>query len=91
MEGWQDYQPTDRDFPGRVLVLEKAPYKVERRLIPSYFTEENAAKIAFFWQYKNLGWPYSGGWAEQPGHIVDVVMTLEQELGRRAKPEGGGQ
>jgi hypothetical protein len=68
-----------------MLVFEKAPYKVERKEIPSYFTPDNIAKINFYWAWKTLGWPYSGGWAEQPAQLIDIVMTLESEMGKRAK------
>lgn len=58
---------------------------VRRSEIPSYFTEENTRKIEFFYRYKAFGWPYAGGWAEQPAVLVDIVEVCEGEIGKRAK------
>lgn len=65
------------------MVLGKSGYKVRRDRIPSYFTKEAMEQISFFRTYKLLGWPYSGGWAEQPAQLVDVISVLEGELSKR--------
>ena len=33
--------------------------------------------IDFFAQYKTMGWPYRGGWAEQPARLPQSVMLLD--------------
>jgi hypothetical protein len=58
---------------------------VRRDEIPSYFTEENVKRIEFYYRYKAFGWPYAGGWAEQPAGLVDIVELLEGEMGKRVK------
>ena len=43
-------------------------------------------KLANFWSGLELwskwrlfdGMPFSGGWAEQPAHIVDMINTVER-------------
>jgi hypothetical protein len=32
-------------------------------------------------QWKRFGWPYAGGWAEQPARVFDVIEALETEFG----------
>jgi hypothetical protein len=58
---------------------------VRRDEIPSYFTEENVRRIEFYYRYKAFGWPYAGGWAEQPAGLMDIVELLEGEMGKRVK------
>jgi hypothetical protein len=60
-------------------------HTVRRDEISSYFTEELARRIEFYYRYKAFGWPYAGGWAEQPAHLVDIVELLEGEMGKRVK------
>jgi hypothetical protein len=60
-------------------------YEVRREDIPSYFCRDNAERIAFYYRYKTFGWPYAGGWAEQPAGLVDIVELLEGEIGKRAQ------
>lgn len=79
MGGWEEYKPTVLDFPGREMVMPGCDYKVERRKIPEYLARDEIEMIRFFWQWKSLGWPFSGGWAEQPANLVDVVFLLEGE------------
>jgi len=31
-------------------------------------------------RWKRFGWPYDGGWAEQPARMFDVVEALEGEF-----------
>lgn len=84
MEGkdWEHYRPAPTDA-GRVMILHG--YEVDRSRIPSYFCQENTDPIQFYWRWKVLGWPYSGGWAEQPGGLVDIILLLEEENGKRLK------
>lgn len=82
LDKWQGYKVTPRDR-GREMVLHD--YVVRRDEIPSYFNEENTRRIEFYYRYKAFGWPYAGGWAEQPAHLVDIVELLEGEMGKRVK------
>lgn len=60
-------------------------YMVKRDEIPSYFEEENIRRIEFYYRYKAFGWPYAGGWAEQPAGLVDIIELCESEMGKRVK------
>ena len=85
--GWEAYKPNASDI-GRIMVIPKSDYAIDRSKIPEYFTEDNNAKIRFFFKYKAFGWPFNGGWAEQPAYLVDIVERLESEMGRREKANG---
>lgn len=56
---------------------------VKRHEIPSYFTEFHTQCIQFYFRYKTFGWPYAGGWAEQPARLFDIVEICESEMGKR--------
>ena len=30
-------------------------------------------------RWKKFGWPYEGGWAEQPARVFDVIEAVENE------------
>ena len=63
-------------------------YEICRKDIPMYFTD-TAARAVHLWQmYKLFGWPFAGGWAEQPAYIVDIIETLELEARKRDKHGG---
>jgi hypothetical protein len=81
--GWEKYKPTENDH--RVMVMRGCDIEVWRDRIPEYLSIEYKTEVQFFWQYKNLGWPYVGGWAEQPAQLVDIVFLLESENGKRIK------
>jgi hypothetical protein len=78
--GWEKYIPSERDI-GREMILRG--HSIKRQDIPTYFTYENMQRIEFFWKYKTLGLPFSGGWAEQPAYLVDIIIALETEIGKR--------
>lgn len=78
--GWSDYRPTARDereivFHGHLVV--KAD-------IARSLTDDNLARIQWWVLYKKFGWPWAGGWAEQPAVYFDVVEALEAEADRIA-------
>jgi hypothetical protein len=57
---------------------------------PSYLTEEFYQALHVFYTTENLGvLPFSGGWAEQPEWIVNVLNTLkiEQALWEQSEAE----
>ena len=47
--------------------------------IASLLAEEGTAldAIGFYWRYRTMGWPYSGGWAEQPALLSQTVELLD--------------
>lgn len=53
---------------------------VDRDIIPKVLTVQNRLLIDMFLKCKLFGnpvaFPFSGGWAEQPCQIVDVIETL---------------
>lgn len=72
--------------PGQEMIIPGSEILVEKDKIAGYFHDpELVAQLNFFYRYKVMGWPYSGGWAEQPAKFVDVVETLEVESGKRLK------
>jgi hypothetical protein len=75
-----DFKPGTFDVPGREMVVGDR-WTVERLKIPSYFTAEyySAANMWKMWKM-GFGFPYTGGWAEQPAHIVDAISALEEEF-----------
>lgn len=81
MEGWQGYRPTPRDV-GRAMVLHG--YEIERARIPEYITDDQLQYIDWWFKWKKFGFPFSGGWAEQPAIYMDVIETLEAEIDKLA-------
>jgi hypothetical protein len=71
------------------MILPGTEIEVERARIPEYFRGENAEKMEFYSRYKMFGWPFSGGWAEQPAYLVDIVECLEIEASKRMKKRIG--
>ena len=39
--------------------------------------EDACDAIAFFLRWKMMGWPYRGGWAEQPARLFEIVELLD--------------
>lgn len=33
--------------------------------------------ISFYRRYRTMGWPYRGGWAEQPARLEEIVELLD--------------
>jgi hypothetical protein len=56
---------------------------VERVRIPEYFNRDTDAQLNFYLRYKMFGWPFLGGWAEQPAYLVDIVERLEVESNKK--------
>jgi hypothetical protein len=55
--------------------------EIERDKIHEYFTPENMQYIEYYMNYKifDNNFPYAGGWAEQPCHLIDLIKTLKVE------------
>lgn len=52
-------------------------FTVERREIPPLFTDSFWKAVQIWQRWRKLGMPFSGGWAEQPTHIVEIIDMLE--------------
>lgn len=57
-------------------------YEIVKNEIPDYFNDDNMRYIELFTNYRYFGWPFIGGWAEQPAHVFDVIKTLLIEEGK---------
>lgn len=64
-------------------------YEICRKDIPSYMTPRAYASIDLWQKYKSYGFPFAGGWAEQPAIYMDVIDALERELKKRQAEHGG--
>jgi hypothetical protein len=54
------------------------PHIVYVSEIPGLFTEDFYRVLAAWWRYHiGMGLPFSGGWAEQPAHVVAYIETFE--------------
>lgn len=61
------------------MIIPGTDISIERARIPEYFNKDNDAKLGFYSRYKMFGFPFSGGWAEQPAYLLDIVERLESE------------
>lgn len=50
---------------------------IERRKVPEFFNEEYWSALIIYNRYKKFGFPYSGGWAEQPAHLIELIEALD--------------
>ena len=58
--------------------LFNAPHPVWASEVGELFTEDFWHLLAAWWRYHiGMGLPFSGGWAEQPAHIVSYIETYE--------------
>lgn len=84
MEGdWINYVPGD-DGKRKLLIstMETANREMEiirREDVPEIFTPEVKQMISYYYYTKRYGLPYSGGWAEQPCIVMDIINTLDNE------------
>ncbi len=51
---------------------------VERREVPKFFNEEFWSAYRIYSRFRRFGFPYSGGWEEQPAHIVELIEAMDQ-------------
>ncbi len=53
---------------------------IRRRQIKYFLDEYFYTAYNVWWKYHlGMGFPYSGGWGEQPTHIVEIIETMEAE------------
>ena len=50
-----------------------------RSEVNAYLDDGFWSALDLWWRWRTFGnqWPLSGGWAEQPAHIVEVIETAE--------------
>ena len=53
--------------------------EIRRDKIGEYLKHDITKYIEFFMNYKYFGFPYLGGWDEQPVHALDIIKLLEIE------------
>jgi hypothetical protein len=57
------------------------------RDIPRYRTPEFAVAVEVWRLWRRFGWPYAGGWAEQPARVVDYVEVIEEAVAMKAQED----
>jgi hypothetical protein len=41
--------------------------------------KEFAEAMSLYARWKNFGWPFSGGWGDQPAQFFDIIEAFENE------------
>ena len=50
---------------------------VERKDILKHFNDYYLSALAIYNRFKRFGFPFSGGWAEQPEYIVNIIEMFD--------------
>jgi len=53
--------------------------KIRRGDVATMFDEYARTALDIWAYYHRFGLPYSGGWAEQPAVLMDVISAIEEE------------
>ena len=53
---------------------------VARMDINDYYTEYYFSALAIYNRYKRFGFPWVGGWQEQPEYIVNIIEMFDVTL-----------
>lgn len=85
-EHWEEFTPSEGVDKDRSIVVADR-YEVPRMDIPSYFSDEFWDAYRVWQNYRTFGWPFAGGWAEQPARVYDLIRCLEIES-RKVKRAG---
>lgn len=51
---------------------------VERAKIPEYLNEYYFSCVRIWNRYKRFGFPFDGGWAEQPAYIIEAIEVFDR-------------
>jgi hypothetical protein len=51
--------------------------RINRADIPSYWTQYYYSALRIFYRYKRFGLPFSGGWAQQPAYLIDMLELFD--------------
>ena len=93
MEGYRDYELTSWDAKKKPVALFTGS-SVERTHIKGYFNDFYHSGMQIYNRYKRFGLPYSGGWAEQPEYLLDIIECFEDTInawnGKKAQRIGDG-
>ncbi len=75
---WGSFEAVEEDRGREVIVFDDL---VDRYEIPGIIA--SAAEDLRLYRYiKRYGWPYAGGWREQPAVFTDIVFALDDEAER---------
>ena len=73
---WKDFTPSESDKARQIV---RGGYAICRYDIPLILADPVVGYIHWWGKYKRYGWPYAGGWAEQPAVLVDIIDAIENE------------
>ena len=63
---------------GREIYLQKPKLWIKASEIPAILKNEAGLEaIQFFLRFKRYGLPFSGGWAEQPERLIEIIDILD--------------
>ena len=54
--------------------------EIRKSNIKDYYNEYYFSALAIYNRYKRFGFPWSGGWAEQPDYIVSIIEMFDVTL-----------
>lgn len=77
---WEKFSPGESD---RERYMVRGGYDICRYDIPAILNDPVVYYLKLWKQYKRYGWPYAGGWAEQPAVYVDIIDAIEDEADRQ--------
>ena len=86
MEGWRGYEATSWASRQPDILLFTGE-KVDRKKTQEYFTEYYLSALMFHNRFKRFGLPFTGGWAEQPGYLIEVIEIFEHVYMQYAENE----
>jgi|6_EtaG_2_1085325.scaffolds.fasta_scaffold01437_3 hypothetical protein len=70
----------------------RGDYVIKRNTIPDYYTQEFVKAYRVWARWNKHGvLPFSGGWMEQPAHVIDVLNMFDPIYGEwQDEPKAGG-
>lgn len=79
LSGFANHEPTSWDLKKPDLVLFNG-VKIKWTEIKGFLGEYYYSAVAIYNRFKRYGFPYSGGWAEQPEYIVQLIDVFESTI-----------
>lgn len=78
-EGFSDEKKLKemREYPPGRFEVVGGQYKIDRREIPSYFTEEFWNNLTVWDRCSQFGMPHDGGWAKQSSVLVQMLQLFD--------------
>jgi hypothetical protein len=55
---------------------------IKRNTIPDYFNADFYRVLSWWDEYRldNNGWPFAGGWAQQPAHVHAAIRLFQRAV-----------